>query len=101
MVLHSVMLPVSELRLPLKTRRILRLHRDHLRHDVPRVHVNRANCHDFSSVAFVQFPAEYHYQSVQLTDLLSLVIFKRILEAFLQPHERHVHFRGPPYLTSA
>lgn len=85
----------------METGRAFRLHRDHFPYDVSRVHVNRANRHDLSSIAFDQISAEYRYQCIQLINLLSLIIFERVFETFLQPRESHIHLCRPPNLTTA
>lgn len=92
---------MSQLRLPLKARRILRLHRNHFPNNVPSVHINRTNSHDLSSVVFIQLPAEYHDQSDQLIYLFPLIIPERVLEPLLESHKGHVHFGRPPNLASA
>ena len=74
---------MPELRLPHEGQHRLDLAGDELAHDVPRVHVDRADGHDLLPVALGQRAQEQRDQVVQLRDLLLVVVFDRIFVALL------------------
>jgi len=100
-ILLPLVPPVPQLALPLERLRALHLGLHQLGDDVPGVHVNRTDGHDFLPLLLGQLSDQQRDQRAQLRDLLLQVVLDGVVVALLEAREGHVDLGGPPDLRPA
>lgn len=93
--------PVSQLAEPDEGLRIFNLLCNHLLNNISGMHIDGTDGHDSLSVSFWEITKEKVDESIELIDLLLVVVLQRCLKPFLHPIESYVHLCSPPDLSAS